>query len=58
MLLYAICYATVTALSCHGEVMCGSLTNVAELFLLLLECKQIGTVYDFLTHMINNVKEC
>ena len=58
MPLYAICYANVTALSCHGEVMGGTLTNVAELFLLLLECKQIGTVYDSLTHMINSVKEC
>ena len=48
MPLYAICFANVTALSCPDEVMGGTLTELTELFLALLECKQIGTVYDCL----------
>ena len=38
------CYANVTPLYGHGEVMCRSLTNVTTLFLALFKCKQIKTL--------------
>ena len=44
VLLHVNCCANVTALSCHGEVMGGKLTDIAELFLLLFKCKQIRTL--------------
>ena len=44
MLLRVNCFANVTVLYGHGEVMGGTLTDVTELFLPLFKCKQIGTV--------------
>ena len=56
VLLLVNCCANVTPLYGHGEVMGGTLTNVAALFLVLFKCKQIRTLYDFLTLMVNSVK--
>ena len=56
VLLHVNCFANVAALCGHGEVMSGTLTNITGLFLVFFKCKQIRTIYDFLTHMINSVK--
>ena len=44
MLLRVNCFANVTPLYGHGEVMGGELTDFTELFLVLFKCKQIETL--------------